>query len=104
GARYDSEKLATGATAPVGSHNANAFGLYDVLGNVSEWVEDCYVNNFSGTPTDGSAATEGDCGRRVVRGGGWRSSAGDLRVANRSRITTTQADRAIGFRVAASID
>ena len=60
-------------TAPVGSFAANAFGLYDMAGNVWEWVQDCYHDNYDGAPTDGSAWTSGDCSLRVVRGGSWNS-------------------------------
>jgi formylglycine-generating enzyme required for sulfatase activity len=58
-------------TASVGSFPPNAFGLYDMTGNVWEWVEDCWHENFVGAPADGSAWKSGDCGLRVVRGGGW---------------------------------
>ena len=47
--------------APVGSFAANAFGLYDMVGNVSEWTEDCYHDSYNGAPADGSAWTSGDC-------------------------------------------
>ena len=56
-------------TAPVGSFSANGFGLRDVLGNVYEWVEDCWNDSYAGAPRDGSAWTSGDCGRRVLRRG-----------------------------------
>ena len=60
-------------TAPVGSFQPNAFGLYDVLGNVLEWTEDCRNGDYSGAPTNGSAWQAGDCSLRVLRGGSWGS-------------------------------
>jgi formylglycine-generating enzyme required for sulfatase activity len=53
---------------PVGSFAANQFGLYDMIGKW-QWVQDCYHKGYDGAPGDGSAWTEGDCSRRVVRGG-----------------------------------
>ena len=70
-------------TAPVGLFEPNAFGLYDVLGNVWEWTQDCWNDSYSGAPTDGSAWRSGDCSRRVLRGGSWGDAPGNLRSANR---------------------
>src|SRR5689334_17470846 len=65
GSQWDAKQ-----TAPVGSFAANGFGLYDMVGNVREWTEDCYHDTYSGAPTDGSAWIEGgNCYDRVVRGG-----------------------------------
>ncbi len=61
-------------TAPVGSFKPNAFGLYDMYGNVWEWVEDCVNSNYAGAPTDGSAWLSGDCSKRVIRGGSWNNN------------------------------
>lgn len=88
-------------TAPVGSFPANAWGLYDMLGNVWEWVEDCWHSDYSGAPTDGSAWTSGgDCGKRVNRGGGWGNHARTLRSAKRDADSAQGYGDAFGFRVA----
>ena len=87
-------------TAPVGSYRANAFGLYDMLGNVSEWTDDCWNENYSGAPTDGNAWTTGTCSQRVVRGGSWIFIPRFLRSANRNGGTTAIRNYNIGFRVA----
>ncbi|HXC28397.1 MAG TPA: SUMF1/EgtB/PvdO family nonheme iron enzyme [Stellaceae bacterium] len=70
--------------APVGSFKPNPWGLYDMLGNVSEWVEDCWVNSYRDTPTDGAAFEQPGCEYRVLRGGTW--STGDWGV-NSFRVT-----------------
>lgn len=69
--------------APVGSFSANGFGLYDVLGNVWEWVEDCWNDSYRGAPTSGSAWISGDCRKRVLRGGAWDDYPKYLRAADR---------------------
>lgn len=104
GGAFDRSKVAVGETAPVDSLAGNPFGLKGMLGNAAEWVEDCYVNNYAEAPVNGDPVLSGDCGRRVVRGGSWRDDAQSLRVANRSRITQSVRDRAIGFRVARDLD
>jgi formylglycine-generating enzyme required for sulfatase activity len=100
GERFDAAR-APSALSAVGSGDPNAFGLFDVAGNAREWTADCYVNNFTATPRDGSAASSGDCGRRVIRGGAWSSSPADKRTANRSRIEVDGKPGYMGFRVAA---
>ena len=95
GSRWGNEK-----TSPVGSFSANAFGLYDVHGNVYEWVEDCWNEGYRRAPTDGRAWESGDCGRRVRRGGAWNSSPRLLRSANRSRNSSGNRYDNVGFRVA----
>ena len=104
GSRFDRSKAAIGGTVEVGAFAANGFGLHEILGNAGEWVQDCYLNNFTETPVDGSPATTGDCGRRVVRGGSWRGEPRELRAANRGRITSTVRDGSLGFRVAAELE
>jgi formylglycine-generating enzyme required for sulfatase activity/CRP-like cAMP-binding protein len=91
-------------TAPVGSFAANAFGLHDMHGNVSEWVEDCHHANYHGAPADGSAWTAGgNCSSRILRGGGWDDSPVDLRSASRDSGTTFIQSDSLGFRVARSL-
>ena len=91
------------STAPVGSFRANAFGLYDMHGNVWEWLEDCLYGSYAGAPTDGSAWRRGDCAKRVMRGGSWSVSPRDLRSARRYRFPTGVRDNNIGFRVARTL-
>jgi formylglycine-generating enzyme required for sulfatase activity len=71
---------------PVGSFWPNAFGLHDMHGNVAEWVEDCWHEDYGpNVPVDGSAWVEaGNCNGRVVRGGSWEDSAAELRSAART--------------------
>jgi formylglycine-generating enzyme required for sulfatase activity len=90
-------------TAPVGSFKANGLGLYDMLGNVWEWTQDCWNDNYAGAPTDGSAWTAGDCSRRVARGGSWSINPQYLRAAYRGRYATANRNDFGGFRVARSL-
>jgi formylglycine-generating enzyme required for sulfatase activity len=86
-------------TAPVGSFAPNAFGLYDMAGNVWQWVEDCYHDNYNGAPADGSAWQAGDCKSSVVRGGSWDEDPQLLRSAGRNRGSSNLRDDDLGFRV-----
>ena len=71
-------------TAEVGHYQPNDYGLYDMHGNVWEWVQDCWNDSYAGAPTDGSAWTLGDCSQRVVRGGSWLNEPRGLRSATAS--------------------
>jgi formylglycine-generating enzyme required for sulfatase activity len=86
-------------TSPVGSFKPNAFGLYDMHGNVWQWVEDCYHGDYKEAPADGSAWTSGDCSIHVVRSGAWNLEPQYVRSAFRVRFTTVGRDFNLGFRV-----
>ena len=90
-------------TAPVGSFSANAFGLHDMLGNVLEWTEDCYNDNYRGAPVDGSAWTSGDCSSHVLRGGAWYLGPRGLRVALRGWHPADNRGDHQGIRVARTL-
>ena len=100
GSRWDDEK-----TSPVGSFSANAFGLYDVHGNVFEWVEDCSKRDYEGAPTDGSAreSEDCDCEERMLRGGSWVVEPLALLSACRGGNTAGIRLNSIGFRIARTL-
>ncbi|MCY4121255.1 MAG: formylglycine-generating enzyme family protein, partial [Acidobacteria bacterium] len=93
-------------TTPVGSLRANGFGLHDIAGNVWEWVEDCWHNDYDGAPRDGSAWTRGgNCGRRVLRGGSWIDGPPRIfRSAFRNRFDAEDRYANVGIRVARTPD
>jgi formylglycine-generating enzyme required for sulfatase activity len=92
-------------TSPVGSFKPNAFGLFDMQGNVFQWVEDCFQDNYIEAPTDGSARTSSTCKRHVVRGGSWYEDPDFLRSANRSRMDAADSkDDDLGFRIARTLE
>ncbi len=91
-------------SAPVGSFAANAFGLRDTLGNVFEWVEDCWFNDYSGAPADGSARTGGSCAERELRGGSWFTTPTHLRAQYRNRFEPGYRSNSVGFRVVRDIE
>jgi formylglycine-generating enzyme required for sulfatase activity len=90
-------------TAPVGSFAPNAFGLYDVAGNVWQWIADCYHDNYKDAPNDGAAWTSGNCNYRVVRGGAWYSSRYDLKPSARSLSGSANWSSGLGFRLARTL-
>jgi formylglycine-generating enzyme required for sulfatase activity len=93
-------------TEPVGSFLPNQYGLYDMVGNVWGWIEDCVHINYMGAPTDGSgwlANNGGDCTNRIVRGGSWLSTPETLRSAYRTDVPIHHRYNDVGFRVARTL-
>jgi len=87
--------------APVGSFKPNPFGIYDILGNVWEWTEDCWVATHIGRPSDGSPwVWRQGCDMHAVRGGGWLSAPERNRVAWPGRDPTDRRNTQFGFRIA----
>ncbi len=91
-------------TAPVGNFRPNQFGLYDVIGNAWEWVEDCFHDTYDGAPSDGSAWTVGECKYRVQRGGGWGNPPGYSRSARRDRVAPDLHAHTMGLRVSRTLE
>jgi formylglycine-generating enzyme required for sulfatase activity len=90
-----------GKTKMTGSYPRNRFGANDMHGNVWEWVEDCWHDNYVGAPTNGSAwIKDGDCRLRVLRGGSWGYEPSKMRSANRLGNSTDNRNSNFGFRVA----
>jgi formylglycine-generating enzyme required for sulfatase activity len=90
-------------TLDVGSLPPNAFGLYDMHGNVWEWVQDCYRPSYEGAPADGSAVVSGDCPLHVMRGGSWNYYPKLLRSAYRYATPPGVRLNCAGFRAARSM-
>lgn len=90
-------------SAPVGSFEANAFGLHDMIGNVWEWTQDCWNAGYRSAPADGRPWQSGDCARRVLRGGSWSSVPGIARCAHRLRIGLGNRGCGVGFRLARTL-
>ena len=93
-----------GKTVSVGRYQPNAWGLYDMHGNVWEWVQDIYNFGYSGLPTDGSAnVSVGNSNFRLLRGGSWNSSGSLTRSAQRFRYISDVRNNGAGFRVLARL-
>jgi formylglycine-generating enzyme required for sulfatase activity len=90
-------------TAPVDEFKPNPWGLHNVLGNVLNWTEDCYVDNYRSVPTDGSPNESGPCTQRVVRGAAYYSTPEDVRSAVRGGRAPGSRSDALGFRVVKTI-
>ena len=87
----------------VAQKKSNAFGLFDMHGNVWEWVQDCLHENYTGAPTDGSAWTTGCSNSRVLRGGSWDSNPASLRSAVRVRSSPDIRYSDLGLRLARTL-
>jgi formylglycine-generating enzyme required for sulfatase activity len=88
-------------TRPVGRRLANPWGLYDMHGNVWEWVEDCWHDNYEGAPSNGDPwIAKGNCTVRVLKGGGWNSEAFYVRSRTRGSYGHDLNDVSNGFRLA----
>jgi len=94
GSRWDSVGV-----APVGSFSANAFGLYDMIGNVTEWTADCSNRSYHGAPSDGTAWLQGDCGSRIVRGGAFNTPSGDIYIKRRQSFSVDSRLDSVGIRI-----
>ncbi|VAW78525.1 Phage protein [hydrothermal vent metagenome] len=86
-------------TSRVGSFTASPWGVYDMAGNAREWVQDCYVPNYSRAPADGRAVEVGACTNRVVRGGAYSSPSDQLRSTSRDQVDAKRRLDNLGFRV-----
>jgi formylglycine-generating enzyme required for sulfatase activity/class 3 adenylate cyclase len=98
----DCASVAANQPDKVGSFRPNPFGLYDMGGNVDQWVEDCWHKNYQGAPTDGSAWTGNDCTSHVLRSGSWKNDSRYVRPANRDSYDTDVRYPTHGLRVALS--
>ena len=87
-------------TAEVGRYQPNNYGLYDVHGNVNEWLQDCWNENYQGAPVNGSVWELGDCSRRVIRGGSWYNNLRTQRSSDRHGSPRSSRTADIGFRLA----
>lgn len=83
-----------------GRYQPNGYGLHDVYGNVDEWLQDCWNSDYQGAPDDGGAWEDGDCERRVARGGSYADTLQHLNSAMRSSFLRTMRSNALGFRLA----
>src|SRR5215471_15575045 len=90
-------------TSPVGSFQPNLFGVYDTAGNVWEWVQDHWHENYKGAPTDGSAWLGANAGQRVIRGASWGSDPENLRSSDRGGNFADSGYDNVGFRLAQDI-
>ena len=96
GSQWDTKQ-----TAPIGSFQANRFGLYDMHGNVWEWVADCYKDSYANAPSDGRGAPDVPGCSRVIRGGSWSDGPGNQRYGG---YTPGTRGEELGFRLARTLN
>jgi formylglycine-generating enzyme required for sulfatase activity len=89
--------------ALAGTYQSNGWGLFDMFGGVSEWVEDCWHRDYRGAPENGAAWTAPRCGAHVLRGGSWKNPPSDITVSVRNFYDTNVRYIANGLRVAVSL-
>jgi len=99
GSPWDNKK-----TVQVGLHGANAFGLADMLGNVWQWTADCWNADYKGAPEDGSTRLTGNCAKRVMRGGSWRSDPETVTSSARLPVIVDEHWNFSGFRVVKDLE
>ncbi len=87
-------------TAPIKQYLPNLYGIYDIYGNVWEWVQDCWNDHYRDMPKTGKARLHGDCQRRVFRGGGWGDNPNFARSGLRNRGNHYRGKDDVGFRLA----
>ena len=87
----------------VGSFRPNPFGLYDMGGNIHQWVADCWHKNYQGAPLDGLPWVDSDCSSHVIRSGSWKNDSSYVRPSNRDHYDTGVRYPTHGFRVAHSL-
>ena len=92
------------ATSPAGAFTRNPFGVYDVLGNVWEWTQDCALASYDEVAGDGRARQTAGCDTRVVRGGSWINGPTLLRSARRDWLPADHRFNVVGFRIARTLD
>ena len=95
GSKFDLSK-----PTKISSFEPNAFGIYDTSGNVSEWVQDCWHENYKGAPNDGSVWAGGDCSIHIARGGSYASPQQSIRNTKREKFKTNEKLQRIGIRIA----
>ena len=97
---FDRNVLKESKSMMVGTFSPNGFGLFDVMGNASEWTQDCFNQTYDGAPIDGSAWLQGDCDFRIARGGSMSSNSDYIQLSRRSRLRSERMSASsLGMRI-----